>query len=111
MIAALTLAAIGLSLSGCQKAISVGAVNRCGVDVEIQADTVREATTRWITVRAGDQEKVAAMGENTETLYVNLRAPGNGEARSFDVPTTSLGKPSADVDYEALLVLDGDRCP
>ncbi|MEU5786142.1 hypothetical protein ABZ754_00245 [Micromonospora purpureochromogenes] len=111
LITALALAAIGLSLGGCQKAISVGAVNRCGVDVEIQADTVREATTRWVMVRAGDQEKVAAMGENTEMFYVNLRASGNGEARSFDVLTTSLGKPPADVDYEALLVLEGDRCP
>lgn len=111
VLAALALAAIGLSLGGCQEAITVGAVNRCGTDVEIQADSVREATTRWIMVRAGSQEKVGATGENTKTLFINVRVLGSGEARSFDVPMRSLGKPPADVDYEAQLVLEGDRCP
>jgi hypothetical protein len=46
LIGALVLAATGLSVGGCQKAVSVGAVNRCGADVEIQADSVSE-------VRAG----------------------------------------------------------
>jgi hypothetical protein len=111
VLAALAVAAIGLSLGGCQKAITVGAVNRCGVDVEIQADSVREATTGWITVRADGSEKVVATGENTKTLYVKVRAPGSGEGRSFDVAMRSLGKPPADVGYEAQLVLEGDRCP
>ncbi|MER6590882.1 hypothetical protein ABT214_03245 [Micromonospora purpureochromogenes] len=111
LIAALAFMAIGLNLGGCQKAISVGAANRCGADVEIQADSVRESTTRWVTLRAGDQDGVVQVGENTETLYVNVRAPGTGEARGFDVPMRSLGKPSADADYEAQLVLEGVRCP
>ncbi|MEV1144915.1 hypothetical protein [Micromonospora sp. NPDC049799] len=111
LIAALAVAAIGLSLGGCQQAISVDAVNQCGADVELQLDTVRETTTQWVTLRAGDQDGVASVGENAEMLYVKVRAPGAEGARSFDVPMTSLGKPPAGADYEALLVLEGDRCP
>lgn len=111
VIAALALAAIGLSLGGCQKATSVGAVNRCGADAEIQADSVSESSSRWIMVRASDHNSVVDVPQNAETLYVKLRAPGAGEARSFDVPMTSLGKPAAGVDYDAQLVLEGDRCP
>jgi hypothetical protein len=111
LIGALVLAATTLSLGGCQKALDLGAVNRCGSDVEIQADSVREGTTRWITVRAGDRNSVVQVGESIETLYVNVRAPGGGGIRSFDVPITSLEKPPAGADYEAQLVLEGNRCP
>lgn len=111
LIGAVVLAATGLSVGGCQNALDVGAVNRCGVDVEIQADSVREATTRWITVRAGGRNGVVQVGESIETLYVNVRAAGGGGIRSFDVPITSFGRPPAGADYEAELVLGGDRCP
>lgn len=111
VIAALALAAIGLTLGGCQKAVTVGAVNRCGADVEIQADSVSESSTRWTTLPAGDQDSVVDVPQNAETLYAKVRAPGGQEIRSFGVPIRSLGKPPADVDYEAQLVLEGDRCP
>jgi hypothetical protein len=111
LIGALVLAAAGLSVGGCLKAVSVGAVNRCGVDVEIQADSVSESSSRWITLRAGDRDSVVDVPEKSETLYVRVRAPGAEEIRRFDVPMTSLGRPPTDVDYEAQLVLEGDRCP
>jgi hypothetical protein len=40
-----------------------------------------------------------------------VREPGAKEIQSFDVPMTSLGQPAGDVDYDAQLVLWGDRCP
>jgi hypothetical protein len=48
---------------------------------------------------------------HAETLYVSVRAPGTEAVRSIDLPMTSLERPLADVDYEAQLVLAGDRCP
>jgi hypothetical protein len=111
LIGALVLATAALSLGGCQKALSVGAVNRCGADVEVQADSVTESTVAWIRLRAGDRDGVVAVPQNAETLYVKVRAPGAGGARSFDAPMTSLEKPPAGVDYEAQLVLEGARCP
>jgi hypothetical protein len=111
LIGVLVLAAAGLSVGGCLKAVSVGAVNRCGADVEIQADSVRESSSRWTTLRAGDRDYVVDVGESAETLYVRARAAGADEIRSFDVPMTSLGPPPADVDYEAQLVLERDGCP
>jgi hypothetical protein len=111
LIAALVLASAGLSVGGCLKAVSVGAVSRCGADVEIQADSVSESSSRWTTLRAGDRDYVVDVSERAETLYVRVRAAGAEEIRSFDVPMTSLGRPPADVDYEAQLVLDGDGCP
>jgi hypothetical protein len=110
LIGALVLAT-GLCLGGCQEALTVGAVNRCGAEVEIQLDTVREATTQWITLRDGGGGSVADVGEGAETLYVNVRTPGAAGVRSFEVPTASLEPPPAGVDYEAQLVLKGDRCP
>jgi hypothetical protein len=110
LIGALALAATGLSVGGCQKAVS-GAVNRCGADVEIQADSVSEISSRWTTLRDGDRDSMVDVPENAETLYVRVRAQGTGEARSVDLPMTSLGRPPADVDYEAQLVLAGHRCP
>lgn len=111
LIGALVLAASGLSVGGCQNAVSVGVVNRCAVDVEIQADSVSESSTRWTTLRAGDRDSIVDVPENAETLYVRVRAPGTEEVRSIDLPMTSLGRPPADVDYEAQLVLAADRCP
>jgi hypothetical protein len=111
LIGALVLAATGLSVGGCQKAVSVGAVNRCGADVEIQADSVSESSSRWTTLRAGDRDSMVDVRENAETLYVRVRAQGNGEARRVDLPMKSLGRPPADVDYEAQRVLAGHRCP
>ena len=111
LIAALVLATVGLSLGGCQKALSVGAVNRCGADVEIQADSVSESSTRWITVRADDQDSVVDVPQNAKTIYIKVRAPRAGGTRSFEAPVTSLEKPPAGADYEAQLVLEGDRCP
>jgi hydrogenase maturation factor len=100
-----------LTVGGCQNAVDVGAVNRCGVDVEVKMDTIRDGSTRWITVHAGDRENVVAIGENSETLYVEVRPAGGQPTRTFDVPTKSLGRPPAGVDYEAELVLEGERCP
>jgi hypothetical protein len=110
-IGALVLAATGLSVGGCQEAVSVGAVNHCGTDVEVQADTLRESTTHWIALSAGDRDSVVDVPESAESLYVGVRAPGTEERGSFKVPMTSLGRPPTDVDYEAQLVLAGDRCP
>jgi hypothetical protein len=111
LIGALVLAVTGLSVGGCQNAVSVGAVNRCGADVEIQADSVSESTTRWTTVGAGDRASVVDVGENAETLYVRVRAPDSEEIRRVDLPMTSLRRPPADVDDQAQLMLAGDRCP
>jgi hypothetical protein len=111
LIGALILAATGLSVGGCQKAVTVGAVNRCGGDVEIQADSVSESSSRWTSLRAGDRDSIVDMSESAETLYLSVRAQGTEEIRSVDLPMTSLGRPPADVDYEAQLVLAGDRCP
>lgn len=110
-IGALVLAATALSLGGCQRAVDVGAVNRCGVEVEIQADSVSESTTRWITVRPGGRASVVQVEEHAKTLHVKVRTPGTPAIRSFDAPMASLERPPADVDYEAQLVLEGDRCP
>ena len=110
VIGALVLAT-GLNVGGCQNAVSVGAVNRCGVDLEIQADTVRESSTSWIRLGSGDRDDVVQVGENAETLYVRVRVPGAEEMQSFETPMASLGRPPADVGYEAQLVLVGDRCP
>jgi hypothetical protein len=101
--------ATGLSVGGCQNAVSVGVLNRCGVDVEIQADSVTESSSRWTTVRAGDRDAVVDVPENAETLYVRVGVPATEETRRVDVPMTSLGRPPADVG--AQLVLAGDRCP
>jgi hypothetical protein len=101
--------ATGLSVGGCQNAVSVGVFNRCGVDVEIQADSVTESSSRWTTVRAGDRDAVVDVPENAETLYVRVGVPATEETRRVDVPMTSLGRPLADVG--AQLVLAGDRCP
>jgi hypothetical protein len=111
VLAALALAAIDLSLGACEKAINVGAVNRCGADVEIQADSVADSSSRWTRLRDRDQDSVVQVPENAKTLYVKVRAPGTEEARSFDVAMRSLGKPPADVDYDAQLALEGDWCP
>lgn len=111
LIGALVLASTGLSVGGCQNAVSVGAFNHCGADVEIQADSVSESTTRWTTLGAGEQASVVDVGESAETLYVRVRAPDTEEIRRVDLPMTSLQRPPADVDYEAQLVLAGDRCP
>ena len=111
LIGALVLAATGLSLGGCQNAVTVGAVNRCVADVEIQADTVSESSTGWVTLGAGDRDGVVDVPEDSETLYARVREPGAKEIQSFDVPMTSLGQPTGDVDYETQLVLWGDRCP
>jgi hypothetical protein len=110
-IGALILAATGLSLGGCQEAVSVGAVNHCGTEVEVQADDLREGATHWTTVRSRDRDSVVDVPENTDMLYVRVRAPGTEESRRFKVPMTSLGHPPTDADYEAQLVLAGDRCP
>lgn len=111
VLTALALAAIGLSLGACQKAITVGAVNRCGADVEIQADSVGDSSVPWTRLRDRDQDSVVDVPEATATLYVKVRTPGTGEGRSFDVAMRSLSKPPADVDYGAQLALEGDRCP
>ena len=111
LIGALVVAATGLIVGGCLKAVSVGAVNRCGADVEIQADSMSDSSSRWTTLRAGDRDYVVDVSERAETLYVRVRAPGAEETRSFEVPMTSLGRLPADVDYEAQLVLEGDGCP
>jgi hypothetical protein len=111
LIGVLALAATGLSVGGCQKAVTVGASNRCGADVEIQADSVSESSTRWITLRAGDRDEVVDVPENAQTLYARVRTAGGDQVRSFDVPMSSLGRPPADVDYEAELVLEDHRCP
>jgi hypothetical protein len=111
LMGSLVLAATGLSVGGCQNAVSLGALNRCGVDVEIQADSVSESSTRWTTLARGDREGVVDVAENAEMLYVRVRAPGTEEIRSFDVPMTSLGRSPVDEDYEAQVVLAGDRSP
>jgi hypothetical protein len=111
LIGALVLAATGLIVGGCQEAVSVGVVNRCGADVEIQADSVLESSSRWTTLRAGDRDSVVDVPESAQMLHVWVRAPGAEEIRSFDVPMTSLGRPPADVGYEAQLVLEDDGCP
>jgi hypothetical protein len=103
--------ATGLSVGGCQNPVSVGAFNRCGVDLEIQADTVSESSTSWIRLGSGDRDDVVQVGENAERLYVRVRVPGAEEARSFETRMASLGRLPADVGYEAQLVLVGDRCP
>jgi hypothetical protein len=111
LIGSLVLAATGLSVGGCQNAVSVGAFNRCGADIEIQADSVSESSSRWTILGAGDRDTMVDLPENAETLYVRVRAPGTEEIRNVDLPMTSLGRPPTDVDYEARLVLAGDRCP
>ena len=111
LIGLLVLAATGLSLGGCQNAVSVGAVNRCGADVEIQADSVNEGSSRWTTLPSGDRASIVDVPENAETLYVSVRAQGTEEMRGANLPMTSLGRPPADVDYDVQLVLAGDRCP
>jgi hypothetical protein len=111
LIGALVLAATGLSLGGCVNAVSVGAVNRCGADVEIKADSVSETSVEWTTLRDGGRDGVVDVPEDAETLYAWVREPGAKEIQSFDVPMTSLGQPAGDVDYDAQLVLWGDRCP
>ena len=111
LIGALVLAVTGLTVGGCQNAVGVGAVNRCGADVEIQADSVSESSSRWTGLGAGDHASVVDVGENAEMLYVRVRAPGTEKIRSVGLPMTSLRWPPADVDYEAQLVLAGDWCP
>ena len=111
VVGGLVLAATGLSVGGCQNAVNVGAFNRCGVDVEIQADSVSEGSSRWTTLHAGARDAMVDVPENAETLYVRVRMPATEEIREVDVPMTSLGRPPAVVDYEAQLVLSGDRCP
>jgi hypothetical protein len=46
-----------------------------------------------------------------DTLYVWIRAVSGDETGGFEVPMSELGKPPEDADYEAELVLEGDRCP
>jgi hypothetical protein len=72
---------------------------------------VTGSSSRWTTLRAGDRDSIVDVPENAEALYVRVRAPGTEEVRSIDLPMTSLGRPPADVDDEAQLVLVGDRCP
>ncbi|MDH6465559.1 hypothetical protein M2302_005761 [Micromonospora sp. A200] len=47
VLAALALLAIGLGLGGCQKAITVGAVDRCGANVEVKAGSVSNSSSGW----------------------------------------------------------------
>lgn len=111
LIGALLLTATALFLGACQNAVTVGAVNRCGTDVEVRADSVTDMTTHWVTVRAGGDRSVVDMGQSIKTLYVNVRTPGSERIRSFEVSTASLGKPPAGASYESQLALEGDRCP
>jgi hypothetical protein len=86
LIGALVLAATGLSLGGCQKAVSVVAVNHCGADLEIEADSVGESSSRWTRLRAGDRDSMVDVPENIETLTSRCvrRAARNPKRRPAD---------------------------
>jgi hypothetical protein len=72
---------------------------------------VSQSSTGWATLGAGDRGEVVDVPQDAKTLYVRVRTADADQTRAFDIPVGSLERPPEDVDYEAELVLEGDRCP
>jgi hypothetical protein len=109
--AGLLLLAIAVSLAGCQRSTTVSALNKCEEQIQVSASSVSVEEPEWITLTAGQRDEIAGVGERAQTLYVDVRTGDGGEIQHFEVPMDQLAEPPADTDYEAELVLAGDRCP
>jgi hypothetical protein len=109
--AVLLLLAIAVSLTGCQHSTTVSALNKCETQIQVSASSVSVEEPEWITLTSSQRNEIAGVGERAQTLYVGVRTGDGGEIRHFEVPMDQLAEPPADTDYEAELVLEGDRCP
>lgn len=110
---ALVSAIMMLSIAACQRSTTVGALNNCDLPVEVRAASRSSsvAEVRWKTINAGKRSHVVGVVEGRQALYVDVRSGTDGQIEQFEVPMDQLANPPKDADYEAELVLEGDRCP
>jgi hypothetical protein len=97
-------------VAGCQGAITVDAVNRCGRAVEAQGGENADSRGGWVTFRQGEHGGLVSMVENATQVLVEVRTDEDAPITSFVVPIANLPQPTeGDADVE--VVLEGDRCP
>lgn len=110
-VGAVALATMLLVLGGCQTSIGVNVLNRCGQAVEVRADAVAETTTKWQPIGAGERTEVVDIPEDTNLIYVQVRANENALPELFIASVTGHPNPRPGADNDVEIVLDGDRCP
>ncbi|MEV1143908.1 hypothetical protein [Micromonospora sp. NPDC049799] len=108
--------AVLLAFTGCQRALNVGAVNRCGHPIEIVGDSASELRqSGWVSMGEGQRWYVLSAAESTDRLYVWVRRPDAQQPMRFEIAVAELPRPPADATSETRIdreiVVEGDRCP
>jgi hypothetical protein len=108
---AVLLVAAMVTLSGCQRSTTVGAVNNCGTPIQVSASSVSAEEPEWISLAAGQRDEIAGVAESAQTLYVDVRTGPGDDVRHYEVAIDELAQPPAATRYDKELVMEGDRCP
>ncbi|MFI7575968.1 hypothetical protein [Micromonospora sp. NPDC049497] len=108
--------AVLLALTGCQRALNVGAANRCGHPIEVNTNSAPELPqSGWVSMSEGQRRYVLSAAESTDRLYVWVRRPDAQQPMHFEIAVAELPRPPADATYETRIdveiVMEGDRCP
>jgi hypothetical protein len=97
-------------LVGCQRAIDVDVLNRCGQAVEAQGGSTADSRGGWVTVGQGKSTGLVSLVEDATDLYVDIRTGRGEKITTFVVPISSLPKPAkGDADVE--VTLEREHCP
>lgn len=105
---------IVLLLTGCGDSLSVGAMNRCGYAVEVDAgsSTITAAKDpHWTQLADGERSGVRSIREDADRVFFWVRTAADGEVLQFDLAVDELVRPPEGANYEIEIILDGDRCP
>lgn len=99
-------------LASCQSGIGVSALNRCKQAVEVRADdSAKGFATVWHTIGVGERTEIVTIAEDARLIYVQVRANENALPMQFIATVADRPKAPPGVDYDAEIVLEGDRCP
>lgn len=81
------------ALASCQKATRIGAVNRCGFDVEATATGTRtEESPPFKLLKPGERRELREVGEGRPSVWVGVRLPGRAMPELVSVRVADLTK-------------------
>lgn len=96
---------------GCQRSISVGAVNRCGVAIEVRGSDgpLDVSSTQWIALDSGESGAVVGLPEAATRLFIAVVTGDQPEERRFEMQISNL-ELSQTEDLDVEVVFGGPDC-
>lgn len=102
-----------LTATACQKSLTVGARNGCGVPLEVTATSVSEGDRVWIQVLVDEETEIRGTPENPDFLYLYVRPVSADPFQRFVVPRGVWQGWRIGIEgvNEIMIPLEGEFCP